>query len=188
MGRLTYFMTMSLDGFMEDATGSFGFAVPDEATHQFTNDYVRNAQTFLFGRRNYETMLYWETFDSDESTVAADFASVWRAADKVVYSSQLESVTSARTRLEREFDPAEVRRLKEQADGDLLVGGATLAGTAIRAGLVDVIGLMVAPVIIGGGKPALPRDVHLDLRLTDSRTFPSGTVWLEYHVGGGSSD
>jgi dihydrofolate reductase len=186
MGRLTYFITMSLDGFIEDSAGSFGFAQPDEATHQFTNDYVRDARTFLFGRRNYETMLYWETFDSDQSAVAADFARVWRAADKVVYSSWLDSVDSARTRLEREFDPAAVRRLKEESDADLLVGGATLAGTAIRAGLVDVIGLMVAPVTIGGGKPALPRDLHLDLRLTDSRTFPNGTVWMEYRVGRGS--
>ena len=179
---LLYSTTMSLDGYVEDATGDFGFSEPSDEVHAFINDRLREVGTHLYGRRLYETMAVWETDPSfaEGPAVARDFAGIWAAADKVVYSTTLPDVVTGRTRLARTFDPDEVRTLKASADRDLLVGGAELAGQALRNGLVDEVHVYVAPVVVGGGKPALPPGVRLDLTLLDERRFGSGTVYLRY--------
>ena len=182
MGRLIYFILASLDGYIEDAQGQFGWARPDVEVFEFVTDLVRAVSTYLYGRRMYETMLYWETVPLDEGMTAYDraFTERWRAAEKVVYSRTLPSVSSARTRLERDFEPDAVRRLKQATSGDLTVAGAELAGRALRAGLVDELQLMVVPVIVGGGKPWLPHGARVDLELRESRRFSSGDVFLRY--------
>src|SRR6476660_9580674 len=155
---LIYAMIASLDGYVEDASGSFEWAAADEEVHAFVNELERPIGTYLYGRRMYETMVFWETVDphGDWPAVAREFAAIWQAAEKIVYSRTLEAVSTARTRIEREFDPDAVRQAKEAAGRDLLVGGAGLAAEAFRAGLVDEIHLFLAPVLVGGGKPALP--------------------------------
>ncbi|HVV14194.1 dihydrofolate reductase family protein [Amycolatopsis sp.] len=182
MAKLIYSAIASLDGYVEDERGGFEWAAPDEEVHAFVNDLERPIGTYLYGRRMYETMVYWETVSDDESAVARDFAEIWRAAEKVVYSRKLETVSSARTRIEREFDPAEIKRLKESSDHDISVGGAELAGQAMAAGLVDECGLLLVPMAVGGGKPALPDGVRFGLNLLAEHSFSSGVVYLHYRV------
>lgn len=181
MANLIYSAIASLDGYVEDAQGTFDWAAPDDEVHAFVNEYERRIGTYLYGRRMYETMVYWETV-SDQSPVARDYAQIWRAAEKIVYSRTLEAVSSAKTQLEREFDHAAVRRLKESATSDISIGGAVLAGAAIAAGLVDECHLLLCPILVGGGKSALPDDVHVPLELVDERRFASGVVSVRYAV------
>src|SRR5438876_519105 len=166
MGKLIYSMITSLDGFIEDANGKFDWAAPDDEVHAFVNDLERPVGTYLYGRRMYETMVFWETVE-DESPAIRDFAEIWRAADKIVYSKTLEAVSSARTRIERDFDAEAVRQLKETAAQDLTVGGPALAAQAIKAGLVDEYQFFFVPVLIGGGKRALPEGVRAELELLE---------------------
>jgi dihydrofolate reductase len=184
MTRLIYMAISSLDGYVEDREGTFDWAAPDEEVHQFVNDLERPAGTYLYGRRMYETMVFWETAHTlaDQSPVTLDFARLWQAADKVVYSRTLETVSSARTRIERAFDPEAVRRLKASASRDLTVGGPELAAQAFRAGLVDECHLFLTPIIVGGGKRSLPDGVHMPLELLDERRFVRGVVHLRYRV------
>jgi len=181
MAKLIYSALASLDGYVADPDGKWGWAEPDEEVHAFVNDLSRPVGTFLFGRGMYEVLVAWETLDlAGQPPAIQDFAEIWRAAEKIVFSRTLESVSSARTRLEREFDPEAVRRLKDEAGQDLAIGGPRLAGQAIAAGLVDEYHFFLAPAIVGGGKPMLPVDVRLDLELRDERRFASGFVYLSY--------
>jgi dihydrofolate reductase len=182
MGRLLFSAITSLDGYVADESGNFDWAEPDEEVHAFVNDLTRPIGTYLYGRRMYEVMAAWENPDAfaGDSPVMRDFAQIWHAADKVVYSTTLESTPTARTRLERDFEPAAVRRLKEEAERDLVVDGPTLAAQAFRAGLVDECHLFLNPVVVGGGTRALPDGVRLDLELLDERRFASGVVFLRY--------
>jgi dihydrofolate reductase len=184
MARLIYSAIASLDGYVADEDGNFDWAVPDDEVHAFVNDLERPIGTYLYGRRMYEVMKFWETAGSeaDQPPVAQDFAAIWRAADKVVYSRTLEAVSTARTRIERDFDPEAVRLLKEAAERDISVGGPELAGQAIKAGLVDECHLILVPVLVGGGKAALPRDVRVELELLDERRFAGGVVHLSYRT------
>ena len=184
MAKLIYSAITSLDGYVADEDGGFDWAAPDEEVHAFVNELERPIGTYLYGRRLYEVMVFWETIrpDADEPPVIRDYAGIWQAADKVVYSTTLESVSSARTRLERAFDPDAVRRLKASADRDLTVGGPGLAADALRAGLVDECHLFVNPVVVGGGTRALPDAAHLDLDLLDEHRFGNGVVHLHYRV------
>ncbi len=179
MARLIYSAIASLDGFVEDEQGNFDWVAPDEEVHAFVNDLERDVGTYLYGRRMYETMVYWET-DEDQAPVARDFGEIWRAAEKVVFSRTLQSVSSERTRIEREFDATAIRQMKEDSRSDISVGGAELAGQAIAAGLVDVCHLLLGPVLVGGGKRALPAGVNAQLELLDERRFRSGFVYLHY--------
>jgi dihydrofolate reductase len=179
MAKLIYSAIASLDGYVADENGRFDWAVPDEEVHAFINDLERPVGTYLYGRRLYEVMAAWETVN-DESPSMQDFAELWRAADKIVYSKTLQTVSSSRTRIERDFDPDAVRQLKATAGRDMTVGGPNLAAQAIKAGLVDEWHLFVAPVVVGGGKRALPDDVHLNLELADERRFDGGMVFLHY--------
>jgi dihydrofolate reductase len=181
MGKLIFLTLASLDGYVADKDGKFDWAEPDEEVHAFVNDLARPVGTYLYGRAMYEVMIAWETLDvADEPHVIQDFAEIWRAADKIVFSRTLESVSSARTRLEREFDRDTIRGLKAQAPHDIAVAGPGLAAEAIRAALVDELQLFLAPVIVGGGKRALPDDVRLDLELLEERRFDSGMVYMRY--------
>jgi dihydrofolate reductase len=182
MARLIYSAIMSLDGYTADEHGNFDWAAPDEEVHRFVNDLERPVGTYLYGRRMYEVMSPWETMDAvpDQSQVSLDFARIWQAADKVVYSSTLEQVSTPRTRIERQFDPEAVRQLKASAGPDISVGGAHLAAQAIQAGLVDEYHLFLTPTVVGGGNQALPDHVRLDLDLQDERRFASGVVFLRY--------
>jgi len=181
LAKLIYSAIMSLDGFIADESGNFGWAAPDEEVHRFVNDLERPVGTYLYGRRMYETMVYWEA-GGDESDIERDFAKIWRSADKVVYSRTLEKVSSARTRVERDFDPEAVRRLKASAITDIGLGGAELAGHALKAGLVDELHLFVVPVLVGGGTKALPAGFAAQLRLEEERRFSRGTVFLRYET------
>ena len=180
---LIYAMIASLDGYVEDESGRFDWAAPDEEVHAFVNELERPIGTYLYGRRMYETMVAWETMD-DEHPVMRDFAELWRAAEKIVYSRSLESASSARTRVEHDFDAGAVRRLKESAQGDIGIGGPELAGQAIAAGLVDECHLIVVPVLVGGGKRAFPDGVRVELELLDERSFAGGAVYLRYKLLG----
>lgn len=183
MGMLRYSALTSLDGYVADADGGFGWAEPDEEVHRFANGLQRQCGTNLYGRRLYEVMVAWETMPGPgDPEYLHDFATAWRAADKVVFSRTLGAVSSARTRLEREFDPDAVRRLVEDADHDVAIGGAELAGAAFAAGLVHRVDLLVTPVAVGGGTPALPLGQRLDLELVDERRFASGVVHLGYRL------
>ncbi len=184
MARLIYSAIASLDGFTADVNGDFDWAAPDEEVHAFVNDEERSVGTYLYGRRMYETMVYWETAPTtgDHPAVVHDYARIWQAADKVVYSSTLETVASARTRLEREFDVDAVRGLKEAAGRDLTIGGPGLAAHALAAGLVDECRLFLNPVVVGGGTRALPDGLHAELELLDERRFGNGVVYLRYRV------
>lgn len=187
MARLIYSALMSLDGYIEDQDGKFDWAVPDEEVHRFINDLERPVGTHLYGRRTYETMMAWETDPhlAAESPLLADFAEIWKAADKIVYSRTLEAVATTRTRVERSFDPDAVRQLKATAHRPLLIGGPTLASHAFRAGLVDECHLFLAPVVVGAGKQALPNDVPLALELLEARRFVNGMVYLHYQIRSG---
>ncbi len=181
MARLIYSTIASLDGYVEDESGRFDWAMPSEEVHAFVNDLERPIGTYLYGRRMYETMVFWESPPglAEESPVFQDFAELWQAADKIVYSRTLSAAASARTRIEREFDADAVRRLKASAERDISVGGPDLAAHAIRAGLVDEYHLFVTPVLVGGGKRSFP-NVRLDLDLVDERRFGNGVVYLHY--------
>ncbi len=184
MARLIYAAISSLDGYIEDRAGRFDWAAPDQEVHQFVNDLMRPTGTHLYGRRMYETMVFWETAHTldDQSPVTQDFARLWQAADKVVYSKTLETVSSARTRIERAFDPEAVRRLKASAVSDVTVGGPELAAQAFSAGLVDECHLFLTPVVVGGGKRSLPGHVRVQLDLLDERRFGGGVVHLHYRI------
>jgi dihydrofolate reductase len=183
MGRLIYSALGSLDGYVEDRRGDFSWAAPDEEVHRFVNDLERTIGTYLYGRRMYETMVYWENAATipDQRPVSRDFATIWRAAEKIVYSRSLKDTSSERTGIERDFDPPAIRHMKLTAEMDISAGGADLAGHAIAAGLVDELQLFVVPVVVGGGKRWLP-DVLLDLELLETRSFESGVVFLRYGV------
>ena len=185
MARLIYSAIGSLDGYVEDEHGAFGWAEPDAEVLAAVNELERPIGTYLYGRRMYETMVYWETAGTtgDDSPGVRDFAELWRVAEKVVYSRTLQRVTSAKTRIEREFDADAVRRLKETASSDITVGGAELAGRAIAAGLVDECHLFLCPIVVGGGKRALPDGVRVRLELLDTRHFSGGVVYLRYRIG-----
>jgi dihydrofolate reductase len=181
MARLIYSALASLDGYIEDDEGGFGWAEPDEEVHAFLNELERSTGTFLLGRRMYEVLVAWETIGGDdEPSFIRDFAEIWRAADKVVYSTTLDEVSSARTRIERQFDPRVVRKLKAAADRNLTVGGPALAAEAFRAGLVDEVRLFLAPIVVGGGKPCFSADVRVRLALLEERRFDGGMVHLRY--------
>jgi dihydrofolate reductase len=180
--RLTYTSLASLDGYIADATGNFDWAEPDDEVHAFVNDLDRSIGTYLLGRRTYEVLAVWDTIQ-DEQPVIADFAEIWRSTDKVVYSSTLESVSTARTRLERTFDPEAVAAMKASADRDLSIGGPTLAAPAIAAGLVDEWNLFLSPVVVGGGTSAFPAGSSVELTLEEDRRFSNGTVYLRYRTG-----
>ena len=182
MAKLIYSAIASLDGYVADEDGNFDWAVPDEEVHTFINNLARPVGTYLYGRRMYETMVGWETDPTlaDQSPLMEDFAQIWRAADKIVYSKTLEAVSTTRTRIERDFDSEAVRRMKVLAARDLIVGGPELAAQAFRAGLVEECHLFVAPMVVGGGKRSLPDDVRLKLELLDERRFESGMVYLHY--------
>jgi dihydrofolate reductase len=184
MARLIYTAITSLDGYVNDAGGKFDWAAPDPEVHAFVNDLERATGTYLYGRRMYEVMRYWQTASTgpDEHPVAADYARIWQAADKIVYSTTLPEVSTANTRIERDFDVDAIRSLKSSAPADLSIGGAGLGGQAIRAGLVDEIHLLLNPVIVGGGTPALPDGEFLRLELLASTRFGNGVVHLHYRV------
>jgi dihydrofolate reductase len=184
MARLIYSAITSLDGYVADEDGNFDWAAPDEEVHTFVNDLERSVGTYLFGRRIYDVMAVWETDPTlaDQSPVTRDFAQMWQAADKIVYSRTLESVSTTRTRIERDFDPEAVRQMKARAGRDISVGGPDLAAQAIRAGLVDEWHLFVTPIVVGGGKRSLPDDVRVKLELLDERRFEGGVVHLHYRT------
>lgn len=184
MGRLIYAANMSLDGFLEDQAGAFDWSVPDEEVHAFWNEYERGIGTSLYGRRMYETMRVWDSDDwlVDEPAVLREFASIWRDTDKIVFSSTLVEVSTARTTLQRTFEPEAVRQLKEASGSDLSIGGPGIAAEAFRHGLVDECVLLLHPVLVGGGKPALPRGVRLDLELLDQRRFANGVIHVRHAV------
>jgi dihydrofolate reductase len=184
MATLSYTAITSLDGFIEDDAGEFDWSAPDAEVHAYVNDLERSVGTHLYGRRMYETMAVWQTIGAEPGVSAAevDFAEQWRGVDKVVDSRTLDAVSTPRTRLEREFDPEAVRRMKESADRDLSIGGPGLAQHAFRAGLVDEVHLFVNPVVVGGGKPGVPRDLRLDLELVDERRFANGVVHLHHRT------
>ena len=183
MAKLIYLTIASLDGYVADEDGKFDWGEPDDEVHSFVNDLARPVGTYLYGRRMYEVMLAWETPAlADQPLFIRDFAEIWRAADKIVYSSTLEAASSARTRIERVFDPEAVRQLKAAAPRDLAIGGPDLAAHAFRAGLVDELQLFVAPVAVGGGTQSLPDDVRLALELLDERRFENGMVHLRYRT------
>jgi len=184
VAKLIYSAITSLDGYVADEDGNFDWAEPDEEVHSFVNDLERSVGTYLYGRRMYEVMVYWETAPNlaDQPRFVQDFAEIWQSADKIVYSKTLETVSSARTRIERDFDPEAVRELKARAGRDITVGGPDLAAQAIKAGLVDECHLFLAPIVVGGGKQFLPRGARLKLELLDERRFGNGVVHLHYRT------
>jgi dihydrofolate reductase len=184
MAKLIYSAIASLDGYIEDQTGNFDWAAPDEEVHRFVNDRERPIGTYLYGRRMYDVMRFWETPKAvaDQPPVMQDYAAIWRSAEKIVYSRTLDAVSSARTRIERAFDPAAVRQMKAAARRDISIGGPDLAAQAIKAGLVDELQLFLVPTVVGGGKPALPSSVTLRLNLLDERRFRGGAVYLRYRI------
>lgn len=185
MASLIYSAIASLDGYIESERGNFDWAAPDEEVFAFVNDLERPAGTQLYGRRMYETMTFWETVPTgtDQVPVIRDFAQIWRSADKVVYSRTLQTVSTERTRIEREFDPAAIKRLKSGSQSDITIGGAEIAGQAIAHGLVEECYFLLSPILVGGGKRALPVGVQAELELVDERRFRSGVVYLRYRVG-----
>jgi dihydrofolate reductase len=184
MAKLIYSVIASLDGYIADESGNFDWAAPDEEVHRFVNDLERPVGTYLYGRRMYEVMVAWETPQTfaDQRPVLLDFAEIWQAADKVVYSRTLETPSSARTRIERDFDPDAVRRMKASAGRDISVGGPDLAAQALKAGLVDECQLFLTPIVVGGGTRSLPDDLRLELELLDERRFGNGVVYLRYRT------
>ena len=182
MARLIYSAITSLDGYVADRDGNFDWAAPDEEVHGFVNDLERPVGTYLYGRRMYEVMAAWESMRrrADSAPSTQDFAKIWQAADKVVYSRTLKTVSSANTRIERRFDPSAIREMKASAGSDISIGGPDLAAQAIRAGLVDEYRLLVVPFVVGAGKQSLPTDRLVELELIDERRFRSGVVHLCY--------
>jgi dihydrofolate reductase len=184
MGKLIYAAIASLDGYVEDEEGRFDWSTPDDEVHAFVNDLERPIGTYLYGRKMYETMVFWETVttEADEPAVFWDYAGIWRAADKIVYSRTLQETSSARTRIERQFDRGAIQRLKQSSGADITIGGAELAGRAFGAGLVDECHLFLCPITVGRGKRALPDDIGVQLELLDERRFRNGVVHLHYRV------
>jgi dihydrofolate reductase len=187
VAKLIFSAITSLDGYIEDEDGNFDWAAPDEEVHSFVSDLERSIGTYLYGRRMYETMVYWETVD-DSNAVARDFASMWRSAEKVVFSRTLQASSSAKTRLEREFDPRVIQEMKSSQERDITVGGPDLAAQAFKAGLVDEIQFFLTPVVVGGGKPSLPDNVRIGLELLSERRFRSGVVFLHYRTSMAESE
>jgi dihydrofolate reductase len=182
MSKLIYSTIASLDGYVEDERGRFEWAAPDDEVFAFINDLERPIGVYLYGRGMYETMVFWETEGSDQSAVIRDFTEIWRAAEKIVYSRTLQTVSSARTRIERDLDTGAIHRLKGTSESDITIGGAELAGQAMAAGLVDEFHLFLVPIVVGGGKPALPGNVRAQLELVDERRFRNGVVHLHYRI------
>lgn len=184
MTNLIYSPIMSLDGYIEDETGSFDWAVPSEEAHRFINDLMRPVGTYLFGRRMYEIMMGWETDPSlaDDSPVMADFAQIWQSADKIVYSRTLQSVSTSRTRLVRNFEPDEVTGMKRELESNIAIGGPELAAEAFRSDLVDECHVFLAPITVGKGKPAFPTDSHINLELLDRKNFTGGMTYLRFSI------
>ncbi len=184
MPKLVYSAIASLDGYVADEGGSFGWSVPDEEVHRFVNDLERPIGTYLYGRRMYEVMSYWETAagEPEQPEPFHDYAGIWRAAEKIVFSTTLTEANTTRTRIETSFDPATIAELKASAGSDISIGGPHLAAQALEAGLVDELHLFMAPVAVGGGNPALPDHLRLDLELLDERRFDNGTVYVRYRV------
>ena len=184
MAKLIYAAIASLDGYVEDGEGKFDWSTPDDEVHAFVNNLERPIGTYLYGRRLYETMVFWETVstDADQPAVFWDYAEIWRAAEKIVYSRTLQKVSSAKTRIEREFDRDAIQRLKQASGADIAIGGAELAGQAIGAGLVDECHLFLCPIAVGGGKRALPDNIRVQLELLDVHRFRNGVVHLHYHA------
>lgn len=189
MAHLIYTINTSLDGYIEDRDGKFDWTAPTEEYFRFITNLVRKAGTYLYGRRLYEAMMVWETDPNlaAESPLRRDFAEIWQAANKIVYSKTLETVSTRKTQLERSFDPEAIRRLKEAVDQDILIGGADLAAQAFRSGLIDECHLFLLPIIVGGGKKSLPDNVRLELELLDERRFGSGVVFLRYRTRQGKT-
>lgn len=184
MAKLIYSVISSLDGYTEDIDGNFDWAAPDEEVHRFINDLERAAGTHLYGRRMYETLAVWETDPSlaADSPITRDFADIWQAADKIVYSRTLQAIPTRKTQLQRNFDPEAVRQLKETARQDILIGGPELAAEAFRAGLIDECQVFLAPVIVGGGKRSIPAHIRLELELLEEHRFNSGVIFLRYRT------
>ena len=184
MAKIIYFMNCSLDGYVEDENGRFDWSEPDRETHEFINDLVRPVGTYLNGRRMYEVMSYWERPEAvdGQPDFIRDFAELWRASDKVVYSRELKEAQTARTRIERRFDPQALARLKDEATEDLAIAGPEIAAEAMRAGLVDEYAMLLYPIIVGGGRPMLPRGVKVELELVEERRLSSGNVFLRYRT------
>jgi len=184
MAHLIYSAISSLDGYIEDADGNFDWAMPDEEVHRFINNLERAAGTYLYGRRMYETMMVWETDPSlaADSPLTRDFAEIWQAANKIVFSKTLETVSTRRTQLERSLDPEAIRHLKETVEADILIGGPELAAQAFQSGLIDECHLFLTPIIVGGGKRSLPDNIRLELALLEKRRFGNGTVFLRYRT------
>ncbi|HET7415548.1 MAG TPA: dihydrofolate reductase family protein [Arthrobacter sp.] len=189
MAKLIYSMLTSLDGYVVDSEGNFDWAAPDDEVHQYVNDLEGSIGTYLYGRRVYEVMLFWESADRNDAGMSAperQFTDIWHGVDKIVFSRTLDSVSTARTTLERDFDAEAIRQLKATAERNLAIAGPTLASQAIKAGLVDELHLYTAPVVVGGGTRFLPDDVHVDLELLDSRQFGNGMVHAGYRVRTGN--
>ena len=184
MARLIYSAITSLDGYVEDADGGFAWAAPDAEVHAFVNDLEREVGTYLYGRRMYDTMRFWQDPPglAEEPPEFQDYARIWQAADKVVYSTTLSEASTPLTRLERDFDPAAVRQLLDEASRPVSVGGATLGAAALRAGLVDEVHQIFSPVVVGGGKSWLPDGLRLDLELLSERRFGNGVVHVAYRI------
>ncbi len=183
MARLIYSVITSLDGYVADVDGNFDWAEPSEEVHAFVNDQERSIGTYLYGRQMYEVMVAWETMDlAGQAAVTQDYAAIWRGADKIVYSRTLAKASSARTRIERDFDPEEIRRMKSEAARDISVGGPHLAAAAIEAGIVDEYHLFLHPILVGGGTQALPAHVRVKLGLLDEHRFRGGVVHLHYRA------
>jgi dihydrofolate reductase len=189
MAHLIYTTNSSLDGYIEDMDGKFDFTAPDEEYFRFISNLVREAGTYLYGRRLYETMMVWETDPNlaAESPLSRDFAEIWQAANKIVYSKTLETISTSKTQLERTFDPEAIRQLKEAVEKNILIGGAELAAHAFRSGLIDECHLFIIPIIVGGGKPCLPDNVRLELELLEEHRFGNGVVFLRYRTRQGSA-
>ena len=184
MAKLIFSGITSLDGYIEDERGNFDWAAPDEEVFNFINELERPIGTYLYGRRMYETMVYWETAQAlaDQSPSEKEFTEIWQAADKIVYSESMNTVTSAKTRIERRFDPNVILEMKSVSERDITVNGPNLAAQALKAGLVDEYQLFLTPVVLGGGKPSLPNDVRLECELLSERRFRSGVVFLQYRI------
>ena len=184
MAKLIYSAITSLDGYVADESGNFDWAAPDEEMHAFVNELERPIGTYLYGRRMYDVMVYWETarFDGDRERFLQDYAGIWQAADKVVYSTTLQSVSSAKTRIERGFDADAVRRMKASAPSDISVGGPNLAALALEAELVDACHMFITPIVVGGGTASLPDHLRIELELLGERRFDNGVVYLPYRV------
>jgi dihydrofolate reductase len=184
MGKLIFSGITSLDGYIEDDQGNIDWGMPDEEVSSFINDLQRPIGTYLYGRRIYETMVYWETAHNlaNQSPSERAFAEIWQAADKIVYSTSLNTVTSAKTRIERSFDPATILAMKSASETDITVNGPNLAAQALKAGLVDEYQVFVTPVVLGGGKPSLPLDVRFNCELVSERRFQSGVMFLHYRI------